>query len=143
MKQYLVAACLAAVTTVAAVPPAHAASKREPQAACANTFCTKDRPGTPSCHRFVKDINVTRCFVKRAAAHYGQSERQALAISYRESRWHPHATNSSSGAAGIYQFMPVTWAHQPYKHHSPYQPRWAALAAMWFWDHGGYHHWAL
>jgi hypothetical protein len=22
-----------------------------------------------------------------------------------------------------------------------YHPRWAALAAMWMWAHGGYHHW--
>jgi len=46
-------------------------------------------------------------------------------------------------AAGLYQFARVTWAHSPYRHHSPYNPRWAALAAMWYWAHGGYHHWSV
>jgi hypothetical protein len=51
-------------------------------------------------------------------------------------------TNSSSGAAGLYQFMPGTWAHTPYRRHSPYSPKWASLAAMWMWKRGGQHHWS-
>jgi hypothetical protein len=144
MKKFALAAAAAAATFTAAAPAAHASHKREPVAACANKFCTKDRPGIPSCHRFKQDTQVARCFIKRAAAHYHQDQSLALAISYRESHWHPKATNSSSGAAGLYQFMPTTWQNSPYgKHHSAYQPRWAALGAMWYWSHGGYYHWSL
>jgi hypothetical protein len=38
--------------------------------------------------------------------------------------------------------MPRTWASTPYRKQSPYNPRWASLAAMWMWKHGGYHHWS-
>ncbi|MEA3193963.1 MAG: Transglycosylase domain [Betaproteobacteria bacterium] len=146
MLKYVFAAaavCLLAVS-IAAGSPAYAKGKsRSGAVACANKFCTRDAPGAKSCRRFDKRANVSRCFITRAAAHYGQSKAQALAISYRESRWNPHATNSSSGAAGLFQFMPVTWQHTPYRKHSPYQPRWASLAAMWLWSKGGYHHWSL
>jgi hypothetical protein len=137
-----VAACLL-VGSLAAGSPAYAKGSSRPQAACANKFCTKDRADAPSCRRFDDVKTVSRCFVKRAALHYHQSPAQALAISYRESRWNPRATNSSSGAAGLFQFMPTTWAHTPYRKHSPYHPRWASLAAMWLWSKGGYHHWSL
>jgi hypothetical protein len=144
MLKYLFAAaavCLLAVSLAAGSPAYAKDTSRSGSAACANRFCTKDRAGAKSCRRFDKVQNVSRCFIKRAAAHYGQSPAQALAISYRESRWHPHATNSSSGAAGLFQFMPTTWQHTPYRKHSPYHPRWASLAAMWLWSKGGYHHW--
>src|SRR3954452_20872224 len=84
---------------------------------------------------------VSRCFIARAAARYHQPVSQAYYIAWRESRYHWRVTNRSSGAAGLYQFMPTTWAHSPYRHRSPYNPRWAALAAMWFWAHGGKFHW--
>ncbi len=132
-------ACLAALTFAAATP-ARAAG---PDAFCSNRLCTKDRPHRPSCWRFEKRANESKCFIRRAARHFGESKQQALAIAYRESRFDYKQTNSSSGAAGLYQFMPVTWAHTPYGRKSPYNPRWAALGAMWMWSHGGYSHWAL
>lgn len=100
------------------------------------------RPKPPSCWRYRHERQISRCFIARAADRFGQSRSEAYYIAWRESRFHWRATNRSSGAAGLYQFMPTTWAHSPYRHRSPYNPRWAALAAMWYWAHGGKHHWA-
>jgi hypothetical protein len=106
------------------------------------TMATTAAAGTPSCWRFGHDRDVSRCFIVRAAEHYHQSRSEALYIAWRESRYHYRVTNGASGAAGLFQFMPTTWAHSPYRHRSPYNPRWAALAAMWYWAHGGKFHWA-
>jgi hypothetical protein len=108
---------------------------------CANRLCTKDKPRAKSCWSLHSRTKVARCFIKRAALHYHQPLSQAYYIAHRESRYNWRVTNSSSGAAGLYQFMPRTWASTPYHKHSPYHPRWASLAAMWMWKHGGQSHW--
>jgi hypothetical protein len=108
---------------------------------CANHLCTKYKPHTASCWDKRARRKVARCFIARAASHFRQSKGQAFHIAWRESRYNWRVTNRSSGAAGLYQFMPRTWHSTPYRKHSPYHPRWAALAAMWMWAHGGYHHW--
>jgi hypothetical protein len=118
-----------------------AAAGKPHRGPCANRLCTKDIPKTKSCWSLHSRTKVARCFIKRAALHYKQPVSQAYYIAHRESRYNWRVTNSSSGAAGLYQFMPRTWQSTPYRKHSPYQPRWAALAAMWMWKHGGYSHW--
>jgi soluble lytic murein transglycosylase-like protein len=97
----------------------------------------------PSCWNKHGQTKIAKCFITRAAKRYGQSRGQALYIAHRESRYNWRVTNSSSGAAGLYQFMPRTWQSTPYRKHSPYHPKWAALAAMWMWKRGGQSHWAL
>lgn len=90
----------------------------------------------------------------RAAFHWGEKFRGGPGalyrwmkyISHRESRWDPFVTNASSGAAGLFQFMSRTWSASPYGRYSPYNPRWASLAAAWYASHprkGGTHHWDL
>ena len=113
-----------------AVPTAAAAAERSPakQTSCWN------RDGRAA---------IAKCFIARAAERYGQSRREALYVAHRESRFNWRVTNSSSGAAGLFQFMPRTWQSTPYRRHSPYHPKWAALAAMWMWKRGGKSHWAL
>jgi membrane-bound lytic murein transglycosylase B len=130
---------LAVVLSTAAAPAAAASKPKNP---CANRLCTKYKPHTPQCWDHSSRTKISRCFIRRAARHYHQSLSQAYYIAHRESRYDYRATNSSSGAAGLYQFMPRTWASTPYHKHSPYSPRWAALAAMWMWKHGGYSHWS-
>ena len=142
MRSIMSALAVAALLVLAAPAPSMARD-RSPQGPCANRLCTKYRAGTPSCWKRHGHVRIARCFIYRAARHYGQSTRQALAIAHRESRLDWRATNASSGAAGLYQFMPRTWQSTPYRHHSPYHPKWAALAAMWMWKRGGYSHWAL
>lgn len=109
---------------------------------CAGALCLKDRPGTKSCHRFRERTAVARCFVIRAARHYHQSVSLALYTARVESRYRWWVTNGS-GHRGMFQFDDALWGSTPYarRHRSPYEPRFAALAAMRIWAHGGYHHW--
>ena len=139
LKSIVCAAVAVALTLSVAAAPASASGK--PKNPCANRLCTKYKANTTSCWSLHSRTKVSRCFIKRAARHYRQPLSQAYYIAHRESRYNYRATNSSSGAAGLYQFMPSTWQSTPYHKHSPYHPRWAALAAMWMWKHGGQYHW--
>jgi hypothetical protein len=135
-------ALLVALALILAVPTVAAARPRD-TSPCANKLCTRYAPGTSSCTEHHPRSAVARCFIARAAAHFGQNRRLAYAIAWRESRYDWRITNPSSGTAGLYQFARQTWRSTPYRSHSPYQPRWAALAAMWMWKHGGFHHWRV
>jgi hypothetical protein len=134
------AVALTLMLTLASPAGAAGTSHRAP---CANRLCTKYNPQTPSCWHLHGRARIARCFIARAATHYRQSRSKAYAIAYRESRYNWRVTNPSSGTAGLYQFARQTWNSTPYRHHSPYNPRWASLAAMWMWHHGGYSHWSL
>ena len=134
-------ACALMLTLTVSTSVAEAATKKPN--ACANRLCTKYKAGTTSCWRHDTRKEVSRCFIRRAADHYGQSRKQAYYIAWRESRYNYRVTNPSSGTAGLYQFARRTWESTPYRNHSPYHPRWAALAAMRMWKHGGYSHWSL
>jgi Transglycosylase SLT domain len=132
-------AAVALALTVVLVAPATADARA--RSTCANRLCTKDKPQVRSCKRFQKRKRVARCFIRRAARHFHQPKRQALYIAWRESRYNWRVTNPSSGTAGLYQFAYRTWKSTPYRDHSRYSPRYAPLAAMWMWAHGGYSHW--
>jgi hypothetical protein len=140
MQTFLRTLCASLVLSAALAASALAAHAH-PDAYCADRLCHKDAPGQKSCWHWKSRANESKCFITRAARHFHQSRSQALYIAYRESRYDYRVTNSSSGAAGLYQFMPTTWHHTPYRSKSPYNPRWASLAAMYMWAHGGYHHW--
>ena len=133
-------AVVALVLVLAVAAPAGASSGSH-GSPCADRLCKQYRPQTPSCWRYDKRKRVARCFIRRAAVHFRQPRSRAYYIAWRESRYNWRVTNSSSGAAGLYQFMPRTWQSTPYRNHSPYHPRWASLAAMWMWAHGGQSHW--
>jgi hypothetical protein len=137
----LACAALAIALTLSLGAAPAAAQKQATRAPCANRLCTKDVPRTPSCYRLHGRTQVARCFIARAASHFHQSKSQAYYIAWRESRYNWRVTNPSSGTAGLYQFAGQTWRSTPYRRYSPYNPRWASLAAMWMWAHGGYSHW--
>jgi hypothetical protein len=142
----MVAGALMVLALLLTLTPTATAATKNPQrfgGHCANRLCTKDIKNTPSCWRFTGHSRIARCFIARAALRFDQSRREANYIAHRESRYNWRVTNSSSGAAGLFQFMPRTWAYTPYRHHSAYHPRWAALAAMWMWKHGYKSHWSL
>ena len=136
------AVAFAAVLAIAAQPAA-AKGKTPGDGPCANRLCTKYETNTKSCWRHHSRTQVSRCFIRRAARHFHQSLSQAYYIAHRESRYNYRVTNPSSGTAGLYQFARTTWQSTPYGKKSPYNPRWAALGAMWMWAHGGIHHWDL
>ena len=140
----LVSALAAAALLVLVVPAsASALSHRSPSNPCANRLCTKFDRAAPLCWNKRGRARIARCFIYRASRHYDQSTSLALQIAHRESRLNWRVTNASSGAAGLYQFMPRTWQSTPYRRHSPYHPKWASLAAMWMWKRGGISHWSL
>ncbi|MGH2491476.1 MAG: G5 domain-containing protein [Candidatus Limnocylindria bacterium] len=48
--------------------------------------------------------------IRAAAARWGADPAQLLRVAWCESRYNPLAYNTSSGASGLFQFMPRTWA---------------------------------
>jgi uncharacterized protein YraI len=71
-----------------------------------------------------------------AAAAYGQSGDAMYAVALCESGLNPNATNAWSGAAGLFQFLPGTWATTPWAGSSVYDPVANANAAAWMWSVG-------
>lgn len=65
----------------------------------------------------------------------------AVNVAYCESRYHPNSVNSSSGASGLFQFLPSTWAFTPYASYSPFDPKYNALAAAWLYQRDGPSQW--
>ncbi len=65
----------------------------------------------------------------------------AVNVAYCESRYHPTSVNSSSGASGLFQFLPSTWAFTPYAAYSPFDPKYSALAAAWLYSRDGPSQW--
>lgn len=57
---------------------------------------------------------------------------RAVQVAWCESRFNHRATNSSSGAAGVFQFLPSTWRRSwnPWRRRSPYDPVANVLAAL-------------
>ena len=48
--------------------------------------------------------------IRSAAAAWGADPDQLLRVAWCESRYNAYAVNARSGAAGLFQFMPATWA---------------------------------
>jgi hypothetical protein len=48
--------------------------------------------------------------IRTAAATWGADPNQLLRVAWCESRYNPNVVNARSGAAGLFQFMPATWA---------------------------------
>lgn len=65
----------------------------------------------------------------------------AINVAYCESRYHPNSVNSDSGAAGLFQFMPSTWAGSPWAKQSPFDPVANAQAAAWLYSTYGPGRW--
>lgn len=59
---------------------------------------------------------------------FGPYAGRALAVARCESGFNPSARNSSSGAMGVFQFMPSTWRSTSYAGYSPYNA-WANIQA--------------
>jgi transglycosylase-like protein with SLT domain len=65
----------------------------------------------------------------------------AFNVAWCESRYHPTSVNSSSGAAGLFQFLPSTWAFTPEHTSSPFDPVANSLAAAWLYNRDGPSQW--
>ena len=62
-------------------------------------------------------------------------------IAFCESTYNPYAVNSGSGAAGLFQFMPSTWAASPWGSQSPFDPVANSQAAAWLYQRYGPRQW--
>ncbi len=76
-----------------------------------------------------------------AADKYGQSREDMLRVATCESNLDPSAVNSSSGASGLFQFMPSTFASTPYADQSIFDATASANAAGWMWSVGRRNEW--
>jgi soluble lytic murein transglycosylase-like protein len=82
------------------------------------------------------------------AIEYGISQGLPRQWAYRvarcESGYWPGAYNRSSGASGLYQFIPSTWRNTPQGRAglSPFDPYANAEAAAWLFRVGGPGHWS-
>lgn len=51
-----------------------------------------------------------QAIITAAAAQWGADANQLLRVAYCESHYNPYAYNAGSGASGLFQFLPSTWA---------------------------------
>ena len=65
----------------------------------------------------------------------------ALKVAKCESNYNPYAVNRSSGASGLFQFLPSTWALSPYHAQSVFDPSANAHAAAWLYQRSGPGQW--
>ncbi|TMC02991.1 MAG: transglycosylase [Chloroflexi bacterium] len=65
----------------------------------------------------------------------------ALRVAKCESNYNPYAVNRSSGASGLFQFLPSTWAGSPYHAQSVFDPSANAHAAAWLYQRSGPGQW--
>jgi uncharacterized protein YraI len=79
-----------------------------------------------------------------AADRWGQPRADMLRVARCESNLNPRAVNSSSGASGLFQFMPSTFAFTPNGKAGQdiFDPYASADAAGWMWANGMRNHWA-
>ena len=65
----------------------------------------------------------------------------AFKVAWCESRYQPNSVNSSSGAAGLFQFLPSTWEFTPQRSLSPFDPVANSNAAAWLYGRDGPSQW--
>jgi uncharacterized protein YraI len=74
--------------------------------------------------------------VYAAADAYGQDRAAMLQVAQCESVLDPNAVNPYSGASGLFQFLPGTWATTPFAGYNIFDPWANANAAAWMWSVG-------
>jgi len=79
-----------------------------------------------------------------AADKWGQPRADMLRVARCESNLDPRAVNTSSGASGLFQFMPSTFAFTPNGKagQNIFDPYASADATGWMWANGMRNHWA-
>ncbi len=98
---------------------------------------TSGNTGNPSGDQAIIDI------IYAAADKWGQPRADMLRVARCESNLNPNAVNRSSGASGLFQFMPSTFAFTPNGKagESIFNARSSADAAGWMWANGMRNHW--
>lgn len=84
------------------------------------------QPGERAAQRHCEHGRVLSC-LHRAALHFRIDTGWLTRVAICESRLNPYARNPS-GASGLMQFMPSTFASTRYGRHSIWSAKWSALA---------------
>jgi len=100
----------------------------------ASSYLSSTKPGTSSAS--TSSGGTITEIIYAAAAKYGQNGDAMFAVASCESGLNPNAVNSWSGASGLFQFLPGTWASTPYAGYSSFDPVANAEAAAWMWSVG-------
>lgn len=79
--------------------------------------------------------------IHAAADQYGQPREDMVRVARCESLHDPNAVNPYSGASGLFQFMPGTWATTPFADQDIFDPVANANAAGWMWSVGRRNEW--
>lgn len=96
-------------------------------------------PGDGSQKTYTRDEIVQ--IIYAAADKYGQPRADMLRVAQCESVLNPSLVNPTSGASGLFQFMPGTWQITPFKDHDIFDPVASAEATGWMWQNGMRNHW--
>lgn len=96
-------------------------------------------PTPPSDSAYTKDELIQ--IIYAAADKYGQPRADMLRVAQCESVLDPNVVNPASGASGLFQFMPSTFAFTPFAGQDIFDPVVNANAAGWMWDNGMRNHW--
>jgi soluble lytic murein transglycosylase-like protein len=94
-------------------------------------------PTDPASVAAIKQIILT-AFAPLGSA--GQT--WALRVAQCESNYNPYAVNRSSGASGLFQFLPSTWASLPQHNQSVFDPTANAQAAEVLYSRSGPNQWS-
>lgn len=87
-------------------------------------------------------VAAIKQIILNAFAPLGPAGQQwALRVAMCESSYNPYAVNWSSGASGLFQFLPSTWAGSPYHNQSVFDPVANAQAAAWLYQRSGPGQW--
>lgn len=91
-----------------------------------------------------QSVRAVKACIHRAAIHWNADYGTGLYIAKRETRYRANICNSEgSGACGLFQFMPRTWAATPYGRYSRFSAKYNSLGWAYLYTRpGGCTHWA-
>jgi hypothetical protein len=99
-------------------------------------------PASPPARLDPGSVAAIKQIILDAFAALGSAGQQwALRVAMCESGYNPYAVNRSSGASGLFQFLPATWAGSPYHNQSVFDPVANAQAAAWLYQRSGPGQW--
>jgi hypothetical protein len=99
-------------------------------------------PAAPPIGLAPGSVAAMKQIILNAFAPLGAAAQQwALRVAMCESSYNPYAVNRSSGASGLFQFLPSTWAGSPYHNQSVFDPVANAQAAAWLYQRYGPSQW--
>ncbi len=98
-------------------------------------------PAMPSMPVPVASGPIQQIILEAFAPLGAAAQQWALRVAKCESGYNPYAVNRATGAAGLFQFLPSTWAATPEHSQSPFDPVANANAAEWLYARDGPGQW--